>query len=174
MLFRSRQVLSADYDFAFSDDIRIDQLAEFGDLMSRKIWGERVKEIEAIIKSRTKKGQKKQEQPETLEIPLEILPDNIIHKIAEFWQLTEYSPQIREIQRINERLKELKLKGNTGGVPYEWYFLAAKFLVKNTGIEDLRKTCLDVINYVTNLTQPIVANYPISDCWEDEIGRAHV
>jgi CRISPR-associated protein Csc3 len=44
--FQQRGVLSVDYDFTFSDDIRIDQLAEFGDLMSRKIWGERVNQLE--------------------------------------------------------------------------------------------------------------------------------
>ncbi|MEL6319762.1 MAG: type I-D CRISPR-associated protein Cas10d/Csc3, partial [Cyanobacteria bacterium J06626_14] len=117
--FQQRGVLSADYDFSFSDDIRIDQLAEFGDLISRKIWGERVKQLETVIKERTKARKKNKDLPELPEIPPEAQPGSIVHEVGEFWQLTEYLPQIREIQHINEKLKELKLKGNTGGVPYE-------------------------------------------------------
>ena len=45
--FQQQGVLPADYDFNFEDDIRIDRIAEFGDLVSRKIWGERVDRIEA-------------------------------------------------------------------------------------------------------------------------------
>lgn len=165
--FQQRGVLSTDYDFSFSDDIRIDQLAEFGDLMSRKIWGERFDQLEAVIKERAKERKKRKDLPELPEIPSDILPDNIIHKVAELWHLSEYSSQIREIQRINEKLKDLKLKGNTGGVPYEWYFLAAQFLKKTPGIEDLRDICRQVISYVSRLTQPIVAQYEISDGWSD-------
>ncbi|RMH16295.1 MAG: type I-D CRISPR-associated protein Cas10d/Csc3 [Gammaproteobacteria bacterium] len=165
--FQQRGVLSADYDFSFSDDIRIDQLAEFGDLINRKIWGERVNQLETVIKERVKARKKQKDLPELPAIKTEVLPEHIIHKVAEFWKLSEYSPQIREIQRINEKLKELKLKGNTGGVPYEWYFLAAKFLEKNPGIEDLRETCSNVIAYVTQLTQPVIAQYAIADGWDD-------
>ncbi|MGP1375905.1 MAG: type I-D CRISPR-associated protein Cas10d/Csc3, partial [Almyronema sp.] len=167
MAFQQRGVLSADYDFSFNDDIRIDQLAEFGDLMNRKIWGERVNQLETVIKERTKERKKQKDLPKLPELKPEMLPENIIHKVAEFWQLSEFSPQIREIQRINEKLKELKLKGNTGGVPYEWYFLAARFLEKNPGIEDLRETCSNVIAYVTQLTQPVISQYPVADGWDD-------
>lgn len=165
--FQKKGVLSADYDFSFGDDIRIDQLAEFGDLMSRKIWGERISQLETVIKERTKERKNKKDLPELPLIDAAILPDNIIHKVAELWNLAEYSPQIREIQRINETLKELKLKGNSGGVPYEWYFLAAKFIQTNPGIEDLRETCSQVIAHITQLTQPVVSQYPISDGWGD-------
>lgn len=163
--FQRQGVLSADYKFSFADDIRIDQLAEFGDLVSRKIWGERVNQLETAIKERAKAHKKNQERPELSTVALS--PENIVHQVAEFWQLSDYRPQIREIQDINETLKELKLKGNTGGVPYEWYFLAAKFLEKNPGIEDLRETCSKVIAHVTQLTQPLVAHYAIPDGWDD-------
>ncbi len=165
--FQRQGVLSADYDFTFKDDIRIDQLAEFGDLISRKIWGDRVNKLEAAIKERTKERKKNKDLPELPAIDETVSPDNIICKVAEFWGLSELLPQIREIQRINETLKELKLKGNTGGVPYEWYFLAARFLQQNPGIEDLRETCRNVISYVAELTQAIAAQYPISDGWDD-------
>ncbi|MFM5887995.1 MAG: type I-D CRISPR-associated protein Cas10d/Csc3, partial [Dolichospermum sp.] len=142
-----------DYDFKFDDDIRIDQIAEFGDLITRKIWEETVEKIE----NARKKDKKLPEVPNF----------DLTHKVVEFWNLTEYLPQVREIQRINESLKEQKLKGNTGGVPYEWYYLAAKYLEKNPGIEDVRVNCQQVINYLTNLISPILTQYQLPDGWDD-------
>lgn len=151
--FQQQGVLPADYDFKFEDDIRIDQIAEFGDLVSRKIWGERVERIEAERKKNKK---------------LPKLPDlELVCEIAKFWSLSEYLPQIREIHRINESLKELKLKGNTGGVPYEWYYLAAKYLEHHPGIEDVRETCESVITHVAQLIEPIIAQYQLPDGWDD-------
>ncbi|NES20120.1 MAG: type I-D CRISPR-associated protein Cas10d/Csc3 [Symploca sp. SIO3E6] len=151
--FQQKNILSADYDFIFKDDIRIDQLAEFGDVVSRKIWGERVNRIAVACK------QNKQ---------LPKLPYlDLVHKVAEYWHLSDYLPPIREIQRINESLKENKLKGNTGGVPYEWYFLAAKYLEKHPGIEDIRPIGEELITYLTSLTQPITSEYQLPDGWDD-------
>lgn len=151
--FQQKGVLSDNYDFKFDDDIRIDQLAEFGDAVSRKIWGERVSRIQVARK-------KNKELPE--------IPDlDLVHKAAEFWHLSNYLPQIREIQRINESLKENKLKGNTGGVPYEWYFLAAKYLDRNPGIEDIRATGEALIAYIESLIEPIISQYELPDGWDD-------
>jgi CRISPR-associated protein Csc3 len=151
--FQKQNVLSPDYDFKFDDSIRIDQIAEFGDLITRKIWDEIVNKIE----TERKKDKKLPEVPNF----------DLTHKVAEFWNLTEYLPQVREIQRINESLKEQKLKGNTGGVPYEWYYLAAKYLEKHPGIEDVRENCQQVIYYLTNLISPILAQYQLPDGWDD-------
>ncbi|MEY3402741.1 MAG: type CRISPR-associated protein Cas10d/Csc3, partial [Cyanobacteriota bacterium] len=151
--FQKQNVLSIDYDFNFDDDIRIDQIAEFGDLITRKIWEETVEKIETARKKDKK---------------LPKVPDfDLTHKVAELWNLTEYLPQVREIQRINESLKEQKLKGNTGGVPYEWYYLAAKYLEKHPGIEDVRENCQQVIYYLTDLISPILAQYQLPDGWDD-------
>jgi len=49
--FQQQGVLPADYDFKFEDDIRIDQIVEFGDLVSRKIW-----ESELIASKERKKN----------------------------------------------------------------------------------------------------------------------
>lgn len=151
--FQQQGVLPADYNFQFEDDIRIDQLAEFGDLVSRKIWGERVERIQTARKQDKK---------------LPALPNlDLIQTATDFWGLTEYLPQIRTIQRINESLKENKLKGNTGGVPYEWYYLAAKYLEFHPGIEDLREPCEQLIAYIASLITPIVEQYKLSDGWDD-------
>ncbi|MCL1472675.1 type I-D CRISPR-associated protein Cas10d/Csc3 [Argonema antarcticum] len=153
--FQQQDVLSADYSFTFDDDIRIDQIAEFGDLISRKIWEERVQRIE----TERKKNKKLPELPHL----------DIVEEIAKFWNLSEYLPPIREIQRINESLKEHKLKGNTGGVPYEWYYLAAKYLVSHPGLspEELRQICEEAIAHISQLIKPIVSQYELPDGWED-------
>lgn len=151
--FQQQGVLSSDYDFKFADDIRIDQIAEFGDLVSRKIWGEKLDKILNVRKQNKK-------------LP-EVPNFDLTHKVAEFWELAEYLPQIREIQRINESLKENGLKGNTGGVPYEWYYLAAKYLERHPGIENVRENCEQLIAYIADLIEPIVAQYELADGWDD-------
>ncbi|WP_242040740.1 type I-D CRISPR-associated protein Cas10d/Csc3 [Coleofasciculus sp. FACHB-1120] len=153
--FQQQNVLSADYSFKFDDDIRIDQIAEFGDLISRKIWEERVN----LIEVERKKDKKLPELPHL----------DIVEEIAKFWNLSEYLPPIREIQRINESLKEHKLKGNTGGVPYEWYYLAAKYLKTHPGLtpEDVRQICEEAIAHISQLIKPIVSQYQLPDGWDD-------
>jgi len=151
--FQRQDVLSADRNFNFDDDMRIDQIAELGDLVSRKIWGEQVNTIESARKKDKK---------------LPALPHlDIVEEIAKFWNISEYLPALREIQRINERLKELKLKGNTGGVPYEWYYLAAKYLEHHPGIEDVREVCEQAIAHISQLIKPIVSQYKLPDGWDD-------
>ncbi|HEY9811211.1 MAG TPA: type I-D CRISPR-associated protein Cas10d/Csc3 [Halomicronema sp.] len=151
--FQKMGVLPADYDFTFGDDIRIDQIAEFGDLVSRKIWGETVEKIENVCKQDKK---------------LPKLPElDLVEHIAKLWNLTQYLPQIRAIERINESLKENKLKGNTGGVPYEWYYLAAKYLEHHPGIEDVREICEQIIPHLMQLITPLISAYNLADGWDD-------
>src|ERR671932_375514 len=151
--FQRQDVLSADYSFNFDDDIRIDQIAELGDLVSRKIWGGQVNTIEAARKKDKK-------------VPA--LPHlDIVEEIAKFWKLSEYLPALREIQGINERLKELKRRGNTGGVPYEWYYLAAKYLEHHPGIEDVREVCEQAIAHISQMIKPILSQYKLPDGWDD-------
>jgi len=151
--FQRQDVLSADYKFNFEDDIRIDQIAELGDLVSRKIWGEQVNTIEAARK-------KDKKLPALLHL-------DIVEEIAKLWNLSEYLPALREIQGINERLKELKLKGNTGGVPYEWYYLAAKYLEHHPGLEDVREVCEQAIAHISQMIKPILSQYKLPDGWDD-------
>ncbi|MBD1856180.1 MULTISPECIES: type I-D CRISPR-associated protein Cas10d/Csc3 [Leptolyngbya] len=151
--FQQKGALSADYDFSFGDDIRIDQIAEFGDVVSRKIWGDRVEKI-ATARKQNKK------------LP-ELPALNLTQSIAESLGLAEYLPQIREIQKINETLKEQKIKGSTGGIPYEWYYLAAKYLERHPGIENVRELCEQIIACIADQIEPIVSQYQLQDGWED-------
>ncbi|MBN8563524.1 MAG: type I-D CRISPR-associated protein Cas10d/Csc3 [Leptolyngbya sp. UWPOB_LEPTO1] len=151
--FQQKGALSADYDFSFGDDIRIDQIAEFGDVVSRKIWGDRVEKITTARKQNKK-------LPELPEL-------NLTQSVAESLGLAEYLPQIREIQKINETLKEQKIKGSTGGIPYEWYYLAAKYLERHPGIENVRELCEQIIACIADQIEPIVSQYQLQDGWED-------
>lgn len=151
--FQQQKVLPPDFDFRFNDDLRIDQLAEFGDLVSRKIWQERVLKIEAA---------RKQDKSLPALPPLDVLTE-----AARLWGLEDDLPALRQIKRINESLKENSLKGNTGGVPYEWYYLAARYLEHHPGIEDVRPVGQRMIEHITHLIQPILAQYTLPDGWND-------
>ncbi len=151
--FQERGVLPGNLDFSFEDDLRIDQLAEFGDLSTRKIWGEKVLKIQEARK-------KDKHLPEIPNL-------DVVQAVMEHWALTEYIPAVRAIQRINESLKENNLTGNTGGVPYEWYFLAAKYLSSHPGVEDIREIGMALANFIARLIEPIVTAYPLADGWDD-------
>lgn len=141
--YQKQEALSSDYDLSFADDIRIDQLAEFGDVITRKIWGREVEKIEQVRKQNKK---------------LPKLPDlDLIQEVAKFWELEKYQPQIREIQRLK----------NTGGLPLEWYFLAAKYVENHPGIEDVTEICEQVINHIAQIIEPILAQYELPDGWDD-------
>ncbi len=163
--FQQKEILPNNYDLSFKDDLRIDRIAEFGDTITRKIWGAKVEKIEELIKENKLLRKKNQE---LLALPeLKLTSEELLKKIVEYWQLTEYLPIINKIQNINETLKEKKLKGNTGGVPYEWYYLASKYLENNQGIEDVNDCCLDLINYLATLIIPVIKQYQINDGWDD-------
>ncbi len=151
--FQKKQILSKEYDFKFDDDLRIDQLAEFGDVVTRKICGDCFAKIEQARKS---------------DKSLPSLPElNLILEIAEYWHLEKYIPPLRQIQKINETLKEHKLKGNTGGVPLDWYYLAAKYLQHHPGIEDVRPICEDLVKFISSKIVPIIQQYPTADKWQE-------
>ncbi|WP_024547051.1 type I-D CRISPR-associated protein Cas10d/Csc3 [Picosynechococcus sp. NKBG15041c] len=163
--FQRLGILSAHYNFQLKEDIRMDQLAEFSDTICRKIWGDKYKELENLYKQRVRDRKKKKSLAELPEPQLP--PEGVILKVAEFWELTEYIPQLRQIQNINQSLKENKLKGNTGGIPYEWYYLSTKYLEANPGLEDIRETAEQLITFIADLIEPIIAQYSVDDGWQD-------
>ncbi len=147
--FQKKKVLSLQSDYKFENDIRIDQLAEFGDLITRKIWGSRIAKIQTWEKTYKQK------------FSLGDLESGgfLVLKIAEYLGLSECLPQIREIQRINENLKDLKLKGNTGGLPLEWYYLAAQYVKAHSGSEDITHAGNQIIDCVTALISPVLKQF---------------
>jgi len=153
--FQKLGILSDRYNFEFKEDIRIDQIAEFCDLISRKIWDEKVSQILAACK-------RDKELPKPSEF-------DFILEVAKHWNLLSYIPAIQEIQRINDSLKERKLKGNTGGLPLEWYYLAAKYLEHNVGIgnEEIKPICQKLLIHLRHLIEPILNDDQVFDGWDD-------
>ncbi|OPF17588.1 type I-D CRISPR-associated protein Cas10d/Csc3 [Microcystis aeruginosa KW] len=153
--FQKLGILSDRYNFEFKEDIRIDQIAEFCDLISRKIWDEKVSQILEVCK-------RDKELPKPSEF-------DFILEVAKHWDLLSYIPAIREIQRINDSLKERKLKGNTGGLPLEWYYLAAKYLEHNVGIgnEEIKPICQKLLIHLRDSIEPILNDYQVFDGWDD-------
>ncbi len=147
--FQKKKALSERHDFSFTSDVRIDQLAEFGDLVTRKIWGSRVAKIQNWTKTNKQKFNLGDLES----------GDLLVLKIAEHLGISECIPQIREIQHINESLKELKLKGNTGGLPLEWYYLAAQYIKAHSGDEDITKAGNQIIECVTILISSILKEF---------------
>lgn len=91
-----------------------------------------------------------------------------MHNVAEHWGLAQYLPQIREVQEINNCLKQLKLKGNTGGLPLEWYYLAAQYIKHHRGCENITEPGEKLIECVEQLISPILAKYETNeDGWDD-------
>jgi len=154
--FQKKKALSADYDFKFDTDVRIDQLAEFGDLVTRKIWGSRVESISNWLKNN-----KPQDKKKKLEFSFDNLEstDCLMLKVAEHLGLSQYLPQVREILKINESLKELKIKGNTGGMPLDWYYLAAQYIKANSGSDDIKEAGNLIIECVESLISPILEKF---------------
>lgn len=159
--FQKQGILPAKYNFEFDNDIRIDQIAEFGDLISRKIWGEQVDKIK----------QYRKQNPALVELAdLDKLTKlDIVKEIIELWQLTECLQAIKDIQEINDSLKANNMKGNTGGVPYQWYYLAAQYIKKNPGLDfnQIKEKCARVIAHISKIIQPILEQYNLPDGWED-------
>jgi len=148
--WQNQGILSAKHNFEFQDDIRIDRLAEFGDAVTRRIWGKKLEKIDSKYKKR-----KKQKDS----ILIELNSNNLTYKIAEFLNLDEHIDVIQKLQNINAKLK--------GGKTYEWYYIASQYLKSHPQIEDVEDICERIIEYVTGLIKPIIDNYPLSDDWND-------
>ena len=145
--FQTTGEIPASLDITFGDDYRIDRLAEFGAVLCRKMWQEWC--------DRFSKWQKKQPKTERKKLP-EL---DLTKKLAEYLGLTDELSNLKSIQSIK----------NTGGVPLDWYYLAAKHNQKNQHLDDLalREVMEDMVHYAVSLIQPIVKEYSLPDGWDD-------
>ena len=112
--FQTEGELPTNANVAFGDDYRIDRLAEFGDTLCRGIWrnwGDRFND-----------WQKQQPKAERKALPAL----DLMHKLAEQLGLAHEIPTIREIQVLKK----------TGGVPLDWYYLAANYIQQHPDLAD--------------------------------------
>jgi CRISPR-associated protein Csc3 len=145
--FQKKGELPKEIDVVFGNEIQIDRLAEFGDILCRGIWEK--------WRDRATNHQKQLPKAERKAIPDLDLTQNI----AEYLGLSEEIPALKTIQSLKK----------TGGVPLDWYYLAAKYYQKNIG-KDLAEN-LEImegmVNHATRLVMPIVKEFAIPDGWDD-------
>ncbi|BAZ40135.1 hypothetical protein NIES4101_60960 [Calothrix sp. NIES-4101] len=146
--YQAQGELSADLNVQFTAEIRIDRLAEFGDILCRGIWGswsEKVKQAQKDIPKAKRK------------VPPEL---DLTVKLAEYLGLSNEIPAVRHIQSLKK----------TGGVPLDWYYLAAQYFRNNPGKDfaEILEVMRGMVNYAASLIQPILEDFQdILDGWED-------
>lgn len=145
--FQNAEELPARLNLNFSEDYRIDKLAEFGDILCRGIWDNFCEEFEKSQKTLPKENRKK-------------IPElNLTQKLAEFLGLATEIPAITAIQSLKK----------TGGVPLDWYYLAAKYLEQNKGLDEaqLNDKMAEMVDHAADLIQPLINELTIPDGWQD-------
>ncbi|MFP4124008.1 MAG: type I-D CRISPR-associated protein Cas10d/Csc3 [Coleofasciculus sp.] len=131
----------------FDADYRIDRLAEFGDILCRGIWQKWRDRVHQVHKSKPKAQRQS-------------LPDlDLTQQLAKFLGLAAIIPNIKAIQSLKK----------TGGVPLDWYYIAAQYIQQTKGLDEnqLRQTMVDMVSQATSLIQPIIATVTIPDGWQD-------
>lgn len=131
----------------FAEDYRIDRLAEFGDILCRGIWN---KWQEQLTNSQKELPKVKRQKPPELDLT---------QKLAEHLGLADEIPALRAIQSLKK----------TGGVPLDWYYLAARYFQRNKGLDEaqVRTVMTNMVECATSLIKPLVENFEIPDGWHD-------
>lgn len=145
--FKVNGELPEDLDIEFGDDYRIDRLAEFGDLLCRRIWQGWC--------DRYNESQK--ELPKAARKPL---PDlDLTQKLAEHLGLSSVIPGLRLVKSIK----------NTGGVPLDWYYLSAQHNRNNARLEDyqLREVMEEMVEVAVSWIKPLMEGVTLPDGWDD-------
>ncbi len=145
--FQKAAELPSNLNVEFADDYRIDRVAEFGDTLCRGIWNQWREQFNNSQKELPKA--KRQSLPEL----------DLTQKVAEHLGLADEVPALTAIQSLKK----------TGGVPLDWYYLAAKYIAANKGLEDnqIRQKMAEMVDYCANLIQPILGEFTIADGWND-------
>lgn len=145
--FKTAGDLPENLAIEFSEDYRIDRLAEFGDLLCRRIWGDWGDRFNTWQKQKPKAKRT-------------ALPDlQLTQKLCEFMGLASELPAIRAVQALKK----------TGGVPLDWYYLAAKYIQQNSHLDDgqLRDVMTQMVNHAAYLVKPIIQEFVLPDGWDD-------
>ncbi|MEH2367911.1 type I-D CRISPR-associated protein Cas10d/Csc3 [Nostoc sp.] len=141
--FQRKGVLAKNIEIDFAEDIRIDHLAELGALITGKFWKEYLDRVKALIKNNK-------------ELPL-IPTINLTEIAVDFLDLSEYKSEIIALQQLKD----------TGGIAYDWYYIATQYLKRNPGQEDVREICQSLVNRWIEVIEPIINQYTLPDEWKD-------
>jgi CRISPR-associated protein Csc3 len=145
--FYSDGELPAHLNVEFGDDYRIDRLAEFGDTLCRGIWRSWCDRFEAWQKQMPR--DERQTLPEL----------DLIQTLAEYLDLANEIPAIRAIQSLKK----------TGGVPLDWYYLAAKYIHNNSSLDDqqVRDVMTTMVSAAATAVNAIAQEFTLPDGWND-------
>jgi CRISPR-associated protein Csc3 len=145
--FKVNGELPDDLDVEFGDDYRIDRLAEFGDVLCRKIW-------QGWCEKFTD-WQKQQPKAERKTLPAL----NLTEQLASHLEMSDVMSGLKAVQSIK----------NTGGVPLDWYYLSAQHNKKNSHLSDLevRNVMAGMVAFAANLIKPIIEEFTLPDGWND-------
>lgn len=141
--FQRRKALAENIDINFPEDVRVDHIAELGALITGKFWKEYLDKVKSILKE-------KKELPPVPSI-------NLIEIAVNFLSLSDHMPSITALQQLKD----------TGGVAYEWYYIASQYLRCNPGQEDVREICQSLVNHWLETIEPIINQYELRDEWRD-------
>jgi len=145
--FKAEGELPNNMTVEFSDDYRIDRLAEFGDTLCRGIWrgwGDRFNE-----------WQKQQPKAERKTLP-EL---DLTQKMVDMLGLADEIPAVRAIQALKK----------TGGVPLDWYYLAARYIQQYPHLDDqqVRDVMTQMVSHAAATVEPLVQELTLPDGWDD-------
>jgi CRISPR-associated protein Csc3 len=145
--FQKDGELPGELNLKFPEDYRIDRLAEFGDILCRGIWN---KWQERLSNSQKELAKAKRQTPPELDLT---------QKLAEHLGLADEIPALKAIQSLKK----------TGGVPLDWYYLAAQYFQRNKGLDEaqVRAVLTDMVECATILIKPIAEKFEIPDGWND-------
>lgn len=145
--FQNAGDLPTSLNVEFGEDYRIDRLAEFGDTLCRGIWDGWCDRLNNWQKQQPKANRKN-------------IPDlDLTQKLAECLGLSNEISAIKAIQSLKK----------TGGVPLDWYYIAAQYFQHNLGLEEsqIREKMAEMVNYAATLIKPILEQFTIADGWDD-------
>ncbi|AFZ27299.1 CRISPR-associated protein Csc3 [Cylindrospermum stagnale PCC 7417] len=146
--YQEQGELPANLTFQFANEIRIDRLAEFGDILCRGIWDSWYEKVNDWQKQLPKNKRKT------------ITDLELTQKLAAYLELSEEIPAIRQIQALKK----------TGGVPLDWYYLAAQYFRKHPGLDfaQILEVMKGMVNHTASLIRPILAEFQdMPDGWDD-------
>lgn len=144
--FRRRGLLSETMDVEFADDARSDQLAEFCDIIERKVWQQACDDRKPAN------------------------PPDLIGRILDHLKLSSERPQFDMVANLNEAIRQAGEKGNTGGVPLAWYYAAFQYfkqpLNKGKSAEDVEELIAELADVIAETISESIPS-STNDGWGD-------
>lgn len=145
--FQAEGELPNHLNLQFAEDYRIDRLAEFGDILCRGIWEKWCERFTNSQKELPKN--KRQTLPEL----------DLTQELAEHLGLEDEITALKAIQSLKK----------TGGVPLDWYYLAARYIQRNKGLDDaqVRDIMIGMVNHTGSIIKPFLEEFASPDGWQD-------